>query len=322
MKTETHALPPPAQAYFTHLQIERGLSANTMSAYRRDIGRYLNFLAQQNRDLTESRPQDIREFLVTLTDPPIDQDTGEKPKPLSARTAARVIIAVRGLHKFLALEGLTPTDPAAGIKPPTHPESLPKALTVEQVQQLLAAMPEQSPRQLRDKALLEFLYSTGARITEVIDLDVDDLHLDPEPEQPAVVLVRGKGGKDRLVPIGSYAQKAIQAYLVRGRAALAAGGVGNPAVFLNARGGRLSRQSAWQILKDAAAAAELDVPVSPHTLRHCFATHLLQGGADVRVVQELLGHSSVTTTQVYTKVTPDKLQEVFRTSHPRALHSA
>ncbi len=314
--------PPAVDAYFAHLQVERGLSANTLSAYRRDINRYLGFLHERRQPLLEVKPEHLRSFLVSLTNPEANPETGEQPRALSARTAARVIIAVRGLHKFLALEGHTATDPAAGIKPPAHREPLPKALPIDQVQQLLGTMPANTARQLRDRALLEFLYSTGARITEAIDVDVDDLHLDERDGQPPVVLVRGKGGKDRLVPVGSYAREALEAYLVRGRPELSGAGRGSAAVFLNARGGRLSRQSAWQILKDAAAAAKLEADVSPHTLRHCFATHLLQGGADVRVVQELLGHSSVTTTQVYTKVTPDQLQEVFRTSHPRALHSA
>lgn len=318
----SYKIPPAVEAYFAHLQIERGLSANTLSAYRRDINRYLEFLGRHGVPLLETTPAQVRSFLVSLTAPEKDPATGKTPRPLSARTAARVIIAVRGLHKFLALEGYMATDPAAGIKPPAHQEPLPKALPIDQVQHLLGTMPADTARQLRDRALLEFLYSTGARITEAIDLDVDDLHLAASDERPPVVLVRGKGGKDRLVPIGSYAREALDAYLVRGRPELSGKGRGNPAVFLNARGGRLSRQSAWQILKSAAAAAQLDADVSPHTLRHCFATHLLQGGADVRVVQELLGHSSVTTTQVYTKVTPDQLQEVFRTSHPRAIHSA
>lgn len=313
---------PAVEAYFAHLQIERGLSQNTLSAYRRDVNRYLGYLTKGNIDVLQATPDHVRGFLVSLTNPEPDEQTGKTPRPLSARTAARVIIAVRGLHKFLALEGYSETNPAAGIKPPAHQESLPKALPIDQVQRLLGTMPADTARQLRDRALLEFLYSTGSRITEAIELDVDDLHLQAADDRPPVVLVRGKGGKDRLVPVGSYAREALSAYLVRGRPELSSKGRGNAAVFLNARGGRLSRQSAWQILKDAAAAAQLDADISPHTLRHCFATHLLQGGADVRVVQELLGHSSVTTTQVYTKVTPDQLQEVFRTAHPRAIHSA
>jgi integrase/recombinase XerD len=191
---------------------------------------------------------------------------------------------------------------------------LPKAISVEEVERLLtAAGAEQTPLALRDQALLELLYGTGARISEAVGLAVDDLD-----RGSGLVRLDGKGGKQRLVPVGSYAQRAVEAYLVRGRPVLAAAGAGTPALFLNARGGRLSRQSAWTALRSAAERAELTARVSPHTLRHSFATHLLDGGADVRVVQELLGHASVTTTQVYTLVTVDRLREVYATAHPRA----
>jgi integrase/recombinase XerD len=195
------------------------------------------------------------------------------------------------------------------------PRRLPKAITVEQVADLLeAAGAEQTPRALRDKALLELLYATGARISEAVGLDVDDLDL-----ADGMVRLHGKGDKDRVVPVGRCAREAVEAYKVRARPELAKAGRGVPALFLNARGGRLSRQAAWTVLRDAAARAGLHTPVSPHTLRHSFATHLLDGGADVRVVQELLGHASVTTTQIYTLVTVDRLREVYATAHPRAL---
>ncbi len=238
---------------------------------------------------------------------------------LSAASAARAVSAVRGLHRFAAREGLVATDVARDVKPPTPPRRLPKALTVEQVTALLA-VPDDSLLGLRDKALLELLYGTGARISEAVGAAVDDLSLRPDDE--SAVVLHGKGGRTRIVPVGRYARAALEAYLVRARPGLAASGRGTPAVFLNARGGPLSRQSAWTILHSAAAAAGLPVDgphaVSPHTLRHSYATHLLDGGADVRVVQELLGHASVTTTQVYTLVTVERLREVYATAHPRA----
>jgi integrase/recombinase XerD len=224
------------------------------------------------------------------------------------------VVAVRGLHRFAHREGLTSADPAREVKPPIPTRRLPKAISVEEVERLLdAAGSDQTPLAMRDRALLELLYGTGARISEAVGLAVDDLD-----RGSGLVRLDGKGGKQRMVPVGSYAQRAVEAYLVRGRPALAAGGRGTPALFLNARGGRLSRQSAWAVLRSAAGKAGLTVEVSPHTLRHSFATHLLDGGADVRVVQELLGHASVTTTQVYTLVTVDRLREVYATAHPRA----
>jgi integrase/recombinase XerD len=231
------------------------------------------------------------------------------------------VVAVRGLHKFWALEGHTATDPASEVHPPMAGKRLPKAISVDEVTRILEAAGTDTATGLRDRALLEFLYSTGARISEAVGLDVDDLSLAGGPAQdgPAIVRLFGKGSKERLVPLGSYGARALDAYLVRGRPLLAAKGKGTPALFLNARGGRISRQSAWTILKAAADKANITRDVSPHTLRHSFATHLLEGGADVRVVQELLGHASVTTTQVYTLVTADTLREVYAAAHPRAL---
>jgi integrase/recombinase XerD len=228
--------------------------------------------------------------------------------PLAASSAARALVAVRGLHKFAVREGLVALDPAREVKPPAAPRRLPKALPVHDVLRLL-----ETPGGLRDRALLEVLYSTGARLSEAVGLDLDDIDAIER-----TVLLDGKGGKQRLVPIGRPALDALDAYLVRARPGLAAAGRGSPAVFLNVRGGRLSRQSAWQTLKVAAERAGITATVSPHTLRHSFATHLLEGGADVRVVQELLGHASVTTTQIYTLVTVNTLREVYATAHPRA----
>jgi integrase/recombinase XerD len=244
----------------------------------------------------------VSAFLAVLR-----EGTDDHP-PLAASSAARALVAVRGLHKFAVREGIAELDAAREVKPPAAPRRLPKALPVDDVLRLL-----ETPSGLRDRALLEVLYSTGARISEAVGLDLDDIDATER-----TVLLDGKGGKQRLVPIGRPALDALDAYLVRARPALAAAGRGTPAVFLNVRGGRLSRQSAWQTLKVAAERAGITATVSPHTLRHSFATHLLEGGADVRVVQELLGHASVTTTQIYTLVTVNTLREVYATAHPRA----
>jgi integrase/recombinase XerD len=286
------------------LTVERGLSRNTLRSYRRDLDRYVAFLTATGiDDLAAVTPADLTQLLLTLR-------SGDEEHPaLSAASAARAMSAVRGLHRFAAREGLAPDDAGRDVRPPAPPKRLPKALPVDQVERLLAT-PGDDPLGLRDKALLEFLYGTGARISEAVGLAVDDL-------DEATVVLHGKGGKTRLVPLGRYARSALDAYLVRSRPLLAASGRGTPAVFLNARGGPLSRQSAWTILQRTAGTAGLP-GVSPHTLRHSYATHLLDGGADVRVVQELLGHASVTTTQVYTLVTVDRLREVYATSHPRA----
>jgi integrase/recombinase XerD len=295
------------KGYLDHLTVERGLSRNTLLSYRRDLDRYAEMLAAAGiDDLAAVTAADLTEHLARL-----------REGGLSSASAARAISAVRGLHRFAAREGQVAVDVAREVKPPAPPKRLPKALDVDQVCRLLA-VPDDSPLGLRDKALLEFLYGTGARISEAVGAAVDDLDLG---EPPAAVL-HGKGGRARLVPVGGYARAALEAYLVRARPGLAAAGRGTPVVFLNARGGPLSRQSAWTILRRTAGAAGLPIDgahaVSPHTLRHSYATHLLDGGADVRVVQELLGHASVTTTQVYTLVTVDRLREVYATAHPRA----
>jgi integrase/recombinase XerD len=238
----------------------------------------------------------------------------DEQRPLSAPSAGRAVVAVRGLHRFALHEGWSTTNPAAEVRPPQPARRLPKAITVDEVTRLLeAAAGDGSPLALRDRALLELLYGTGARISEVTGLVVDDLE-----RSNGLLKLDGKGGKQRIVPVGSYALEAVEAYLVRGRPALAVKGRGNAQLLLNARGGPLSRQSAWTILRTAAQRAGLSQELSPHTLRHSFATHLLEGGADIRVVQELLGHASVTTTQIYTLVTVDQLREVYAGAHPRA----
>ena len=304
------------QGYLDHLAIERGVAANTLSSYRRDLRRYTDHLAQRGiGDLREVVEADVSDFLVALRKG--DPEAGAVP--LSAVSAARALIAVRGMHRFAAAEGIIDLDVARAVKPPTPSRRLPKSLTLDEVLALLEGAggdaPTDGPLALRNRALLELLYSTGARISEAVGLDVDDVDTHARS-----VLLHGKGGKQRLVPVGRPAIAALDAYLVRGRPDLASRGrgTGGPAIFLNARGGRLSRQSAWQVLQDSAERAGITAAVSPHTLRHSFATHLLDGGADVRVVQELLGHASVTTTQIYTLVTVNALREVWAGAHPRA----
>lgn len=301
------------EAYLQHVAIERGLAKNTLAAYRRDLERYLQFLEKRGIERAKKvQRADVTDFAQDI------RDGADGGSPLSARSAARTVVAVRGLHKFWVLEGTTTQNPASEVQPPSVGQRLPKSLSVDEVRRILEATESDTPAGLRDRALLEFLYSTGARITEAISLDVDDIFVDQQLSGPGMVRVRGKGSKERIVPMGRFAVEALENYLVRTRPLLVAKGKGTPALFLNLRGGRLSRQSAWTIIQHAAERAQIGKEVSPHTMRHSFATHLLQGGADVRVVQELLGHASVTTTQVYTQVTVETLREIYASAHPRA----
>ena len=311
------------QTYLDHLTVERGMSRHTIGAYGRDLRRYAGYLADHGiTDPSQVTSAMIGNYLAPLREGVAAPDgTGWIEPPLASASAARAVIAVRSLHRFALAEGLTAEDPARSVRPPKPPRRLPKALSLEQVQAMLAAPAPDTEVGIRDGALLELLYGTGIRISEAVALDVDDIDrlIRAGAGEPTPGLrVLGKGDKERIVPVGSYARAALDAYLVRGRPILAAGGRGTPALFLNTRGGRLSRQSAWAILRSVADKAGITADVSPHTLRHSYATHLLDGGADVRVVQELLGHASVTTTQIYTLVTIDHLREVFLTSHPRA----
>lgn len=318
--SETRTGPPPAASaegarldralkdYLAHLSVERGLSANTVAAYRRDLVRYAAYLESVGSPgLDGVTEADVTGFVESVRR---GDDGG---RPLSPSSTARALAAVRGWHRFAQAEGLAVHDPSAEVRAPTQLRRLPHALSVDDVARLLdAAGAGDGPLPLRDRALLELLYATGARISEIVGLDVDGV------SDSAAVRLLGKGSKERAVPVGSFAREALEAYLVRARPALAAAGRGTPALFLNTRGARMSRQTAWAALQSAAARAGLTEHVSPHTLRHSFATHLLSGGADVRVVQELLGHASVTTTQIYTMVTPDALREVYAAAHPRA----
>lgn len=306
-------------AYLRHVSIERGLSENTVAAYRRDLAGYVVWLHEQGvEDTSAVTPVMLGSFVA---------DRAAAQPPIAASSLARLQSSVRGLHRFLAREGIEPADPSSNLRPPKQARRLPKALTIDQVERLLDASGPApvlaggadgvgaAPGDLvglRDRALLELLYATGARVSEIVQLDVDDMaHGD-------VLRVRGKGSKERIVPVGSYARAAVDAYLTRARPELSRRGRASSRLFLGARGAPLSRQSAWLVIHSAAERAHLTAHVSPHTLRHSFATHLLQGGADVRVVQELLGHASVATTQIYTYVSVDALRDVYATSHPRA----
>lgn len=295
--------------YLDHLTVERGLAANTIGAYRRDLTRYLRFLAA--RDVTEPAQVDeatVRSFLASLS----ASTYGDDERPYRATSVARTLSSVRSFHRFLVREGVTERDPASGVAQPKLPRSLPHPLTVDEVGRLLDVPDRGTSAGLRDRAILEMLYGAGLRVSELTGLDVDDVDL-----EEGSVRVLGKGGKEREVPLGRYGREAVAAYLTRARPAFATG-VGRGALFLNQRGGRLSRQSCDRMVRAAARAAAIDRHVSLHTLRHSFATHLLEGGADVRVVQELLGHASVATTQIYTLVTREHLREVYYSSHPRA----
>ncbi len=294
----------PLDAYLRHLVIERGLSKNTLSAYKADLAKYRDYLDQNSfSELSITRSQ-LSDFLQWLS-----------AQNLRAASSARILAAVRGYQKYLLLENLRTDDPSQQVKSPKLPKRLPKALTQSQVMALLsAAGPEPDNEtadvlRLRNRAILELMYSSGCRVSEVAQLDLDEM------VQGGWVRIRGKGSKERLVPVGSFAQRAIDAYLIRSRPLLSAK-AGGPALFLNQRGSRLSRQSIWEVIQSAGVGCGLSV--SPHSLRHSFATHLIEGGADVRVVQELLGHASVATTQIYTLVTIDTLREVYASSHPRA----
>lgn len=289
--------------YLRHLTIERGLSKNTIAAYKNDLGKYLEFLDSKGIDVLTVGSDEVNSFNS------IQHQGGTANSSL-----ARSVASIRGFHKYLVLENKRIDDPTRKTKGPKLAMRLPKALTREQVLTLLETSgPEPTaeatePVRLRDRAILELLYSTGARVSEVANLDLDEV------TDNGLMRVRGKGSKERIVPVGSFAQAALEAYLLRVRPLLVSSST--PALFLNQRGGRLSRQSIWQIIQSTGEACGLTV--SPHTLRHCFATHLIEGGADVRVVQELLGHASVATTQIYTKVTIDTLREVYHAAHPRA----
>lgn len=299
-------LPAPVARYLRHLRVERGLARSTVEAYGRDLRGYLAHLGARGvQDPTDASQDDVERFVVHLR-----QRRRPDGSPYGERSTARAVVAVRGLHRYLRSEEDASTDVAAAVPTPVVRRSLPHPISVAEVVRLLDAVGDGSPAGLRDRAALELLYGAGLRISEAVGVDVDDL--DPGER---LVRVRGKGDRERIVPYGEPAAEAIESWLVRGRSTLAPRA---PALLVNLRGGRLSRQGLWGVVRRAASDAGLEGRVTPHTLRHSFATHLLDGGADVREVQELLGHASVTTTQVYTLVSRGAMHEVYGRAHPRA----
>jgi integrase/recombinase XerD len=296
-------------SYLDQLRIERGLSSNSISSYGRDLQKFESFLLANKRDFERLSPQDLTDFEVSL-----------KSLGLALSSINRTLSAVKGFYKYVSLEFDIP-NPTLEIVSAKIARKLPKALSVDEVTKLIeSAKREGDPISLRDFAILELLYSSGGRVSEIVGVNTSDISISKTSDGDVTVLkLRGKGSKERLVPLGKFAVTAIEDYFTRTRPALAAkNSKSEPALFLNSRGKRLSRQSAWQIVLDAAVATGLEGKVSPHVFRHSYATHLLDGGADIRVVQELLGHSSVTTTQIYTLITIDKVRETYSTAHPRA----
>lgn len=299
-------LPRHAERFLDYLIVERGLSDHSLAAYRRDLRLYADFLTHTGiRDVVDVDAAALRDLVPWLRTTP-----NARGRRFAPRSIARTVAVVRGFHRFLVAEGLATLDPASDLSAPPLPRTLPRALTLDQVERLLAMPVGDTPAAQRDRALLELLYSAGLRISELVALDVDDVDLTAR-----TVRCLGKGRKERIVPFGRPAAQALDALVTRGRPGMGASG---PWLLCNQRGGRLTRQGAWKIVKAHAASADLGAVVSPHTLRHSFATHLLDGGADVRVVQELLGHASVNTTQIYTKVSTTRLRSVYERAHPRA----
>ncbi len=290
------------EQFLRHTALERGRSVNTIAAYRRDLDRWVGFIGSRDLDTIDSRV--VTEFLTSL-----------RHDGLASSSITRALSVVRSFHRYLVAEAIVAKDPTGGVIAPMRSQRLPKALSIEQVTTLLESTPTDTPIGLRDRAILELMYATGARVSEAVGLAVDDVRADDVMD---VITLTGKGNKQRIVPVGRFAREALDAYLVRGRPALLAKGQGTPALFLGARGAALSRQNVFLIIRAASARADIASTISPHTLRHSCATHLLRGGADIRVVQEMLGHASVATTQIYTLVTRDALTEAYRTSHPRA----
>jgi integrase/recombinase XerD len=295
--------------YLNHLRIERALATNTIESYQRDLAKFALFLSDAKKDFAQLIPSHIEAFEVFL-----------KETKISSSSINRCISALKGFYRYCALE-YEISNPMTESTTLKTPRRLPKALSINEITSLIeSAKREGDPISLRDCAILEILYSTGARVSEVIGINFSDIATqDLDGERISVVKLRGKGSKERIVPLGKFAFAALDEYLVRTKPLLAAKNAkSESALFLNSRGKRLSRQSAWQIVLDAAHATGLEGKVSPHVFRHSYATHLLDGGADIRVVQELLGHSSVTTTQIYTLITIDKVRESYSSAHPRA----
>jgi integrase/recombinase XerD len=303
-------LPVCSEAFLTHLVVEKGRAPLTLDAYRRDLRRWVSFLGDRNAEVLSAGPQDVTEFAASLRD-----------EGLAPASVTRTLVAVRSMHRWLAAEGLASSDPTAEMETPRRPQSLPKALSEDQVTAILDAVAAEAvggdPVALRDAALLEFLYGTGARISEACGLGFGGLDLDA-----GLVRLLGKRSKERIVPVGRPARTAVSRWLDDGRPAMVPARWRQrgdaDAVFLGTRGGRLSRQAAWTVLRRWALVAGVSGEISPHVLRHSCATHLLEHGADIRTVQEFLGHASVSTTQIYTKVATERLWDAYRSAHPRS----
>ena len=296
--------------FFNYLSIEKGLANNTISAYRLDIEKFFHYLSTNQLSLEQVTPEQLSFYVAWLRGM---ENTEFK---IGESSIARNIISIRSYFTYLAKEHKF-NNPSSNFKPPKIGKRLPKALTIDQVMSMLNIVGSDLISS-RDKALVELLYATGARVSELINLNILDIStVDTEAGATTTVKLKGKGGKERVVPIGSFAVVAVNDYLVRSRPTLLKVST-QKALFLNQRGGRLSRQSAWNLVANAAERAGLSDQVTPHSMRHSFATHLLDGGADIRVVQELLGHSSVTTTQIYTLITIDHLRESYANAHPRS----
>ena len=296
--------------FFNYLSIEKGLSGNTTSAYRRDLERFFHYLSIKQLNLSQVTPEELVSYISWL------RGRANTEFKIGESSIARNVISLRSYFTYLAKEH-NYSNPTLNFHPPKIPKRLPKALTVEQIMSILEISGDDLIS-LRDRALLELLYATGARVTEIINLNTTDISsIKNEDSQVTTIRVKGKGGKERVVPIGSFGLTAVNDYLTRSRPTLSKV-LTQKALFLNQRGGRLTRQSAWSIVANRAARAGLAEVVTPHSMRHSFATHLLDGGADIRVVQELLGHASVTTTQIYTLITIDRLRENYASAHPRS----
>ena len=296
--------------YETWLRVERGLAPNSLAAYRRDLRRYAEYL--RRRGVTGDVANVDEAIVAGYVDELQHARTDDGLRRYKESSIARALAAVRSFHRFCVEEGLLGSDPSEDVGAPRVPQGIPKALTEAEVEALLNAVPGDGPRPQRDRAILEMLYAGGLRISELVGLDLGDVDL-----YDGLVRVLGKGGKERVVPLGRTAREAIGDYLTTGRTELA-GRTSTSALFLNARGGRLTRQGAWLIVRAAGDRAGLSGRLFPHVLRHSCATHMLERGADIRVVQELLGHASLSTTQVYTKVSPERLRAVYEAAHPRA----
>lgn len=297
--------------YISFVRLEKGLAQNTAESYRRDVALWVSYCSERGIDVLSPTPEEITGFLECLRE-------GKEPatRAMAPSSVARIVVSLRGFYRYLVMEDRISSDPTARVGVPRRPRAIPKAIPLDEVERFLE-QPADSPLGHRDRAILETLYGAGLRISELVGLDVDDVDVDA-----GTVLVRaGKGDRSRRVPLGTHARRAIERYVTVVRPALlqrSSGASARGALFLNSRGGRLTRQGCWKLLKAHAERAGLGARVSPHTLRHSFATHMLDAGADIRVVQELLGHASLSTTQVYTLVTDSRLKEAYLSAHPRA----